>query len=101
MALKKMPSDLSKSKYPLHYLTKPSPSTKRRLGFCISVPTNQFIAKLYENSNKTHKALRKNNVHVEQLIFPNEDHRFLLHQNWVNAFKASTVFFEKYLHGKQ
>ena len=43
------------------------------------------------------EALRKNNVHVEQLIFPDEVHGFLLHQNWVNAYKASAVFFDKYL----
>ena len=43
------------------------------------------------------EALRKNNVHVEQLIFPDEVHGFLLHQNWVNAYKASAVFLDKYL----
>jgi dipeptidyl aminopeptidase/acylaminoacyl peptidase len=43
------------------------------------------------------EALRKNNVHVEQLIFPDEVHGFLLHQNWLSAYKASAVFFEKYL----
>jgi dipeptidyl aminopeptidase/acylaminoacyl peptidase len=43
------------------------------------------------------EALRKNNVHVEQLIFPDEVHGFLLHQNWVNAYKASAEFFGKFL----
>ena len=47
------------------------------------------------------EALRKNNVHVEQLIFPDEVHGFLLHQNWVNAYKASAVFLDKYLVGKR
>ena len=47
------------------------------------------------------EALRKNNVHVEQLIFPDEVHGFLLHQNWVTAYKASAVFLDKYLVGKR
>jgi dipeptidyl aminopeptidase/acylaminoacyl peptidase len=43
------------------------------------------------------EALRKNNVYFEQLIFPDEVHSFLLHQNWVNAYKASATFFDKFL----
>lgn len=43
------------------------------------------------------EALRKNNVYFEQLIFPDEVHSFLLHQNWVNAYKASSTFFDKFL----
>lgn len=43
------------------------------------------------------EALRKNNVYFEQLIFPDEVHSFLLHQNWLNAYKATATFFDKYL----
>ena len=43
------------------------------------------------------EALRKNNVYFEQLIFPDEVHGFLLHKNWVNAYKASSDFFNKFL----
>jgi dipeptidyl aminopeptidase/acylaminoacyl peptidase len=43
------------------------------------------------------EALRKNNVYFEQLIFPDEVHSFLLHKNWVNAYKASAEFFDKFL----
>jgi dipeptidyl aminopeptidase/acylaminoacyl peptidase len=43
------------------------------------------------------EALRKNNVYFEQLIFPDEVHGFLLHKNWVNAYKASSEFFDRYL----
>jgi dipeptidyl aminopeptidase/acylaminoacyl peptidase len=43
------------------------------------------------------EALRKNNVYFEQLIFPDEVHGFLLHKNWLNAYKASSAFFEKFL----
>ena len=43
------------------------------------------------------EALRKNNVYFEQLVFPDEVHGFLLHKNWLNAYKASTKFFDKFL----
>jgi dipeptidyl aminopeptidase/acylaminoacyl peptidase len=41
--------------------------------------------------------LRKNKVYFEQLIFPDDVHSFLLHKNWVNAYKASSNFFERFL----
>ena len=43
------------------------------------------------------EALRKNNVYFEQLIFPDEVHSFLLHKNWLSAYKASAAFFDKFL----
>ena len=42
-------------------------------------------------------ALRKRNVEVEQLVFPDEVHDFLRHQNWVKAFKATAEFFNRRL----
>ena len=41
--------------------------------------------------------LRKNNVYFEQLIFPDDVHGFLLHKNWLAAYKASADFFERFL----
>jgi len=41
--------------------------------------------------------LRKNSVQFEQLVFPDEVHGFLLHQNWVKAFEATFDFFERKL----
>jgi dipeptidyl aminopeptidase/acylaminoacyl peptidase len=41
--------------------------------------------------------LRKNKVYFEQLIFPDDVHSFLLHQNWVNAYKATADFFDRML----
>ncbi len=41
--------------------------------------------------------LRERNVHLEQLIFPDEVHMFLLHSNWLKAYHASEDFFKKYL----
>jgi dipeptidyl aminopeptidase/acylaminoacyl peptidase len=43
------------------------------------------------------EALRKNNVYFEQLIFPDEVHSFLLHKNWLDAYKTSVEFFDKFL----
>ncbi len=39
--------------------------------------------------------LRKRNVDVEQLVFPDEVHDFLRHQNWVRAYKAAADFFNR------
>jgi len=41
--------------------------------------------------------LRKNNVYFEQLIFPDDVHGFLLHKNWLAAYKTSADFFERFL----
>jgi len=39
--------------------------------------------------------LRARDVHVEQLIFPDEIHDFLLHSSWVNGYKAAIDFFAR------
>jgi dipeptidyl aminopeptidase/acylaminoacyl peptidase len=44
--------------------------------------------------------LRKRKVEVEQLVFPDEVHDFLRHQNWVKAYKASADFFNRRLKNK-
>ena len=41
--------------------------------------------------------LRKQNVDVEQLIFPDEVHDFLLHRDWLAAYTASFDFFSRKL----
>lgn len=46
------------------------------------------------------EALRKNDVYMEQLIFPDEVHSFLLYQNWLSAYKATANFFDKFLKKK-
>ena len=45
--------------------------------------------------------LRKRKVDVEQLVFPDEVHDFLRHQNWVNAYKATSDFFNRKLRNKK
>jgi dipeptidyl aminopeptidase/acylaminoacyl peptidase len=42
-------------------------------------------------------ALRKRNVEVEQLVFPDEVHDFLRHDNWIRAYKASADFLQRKL----
>jgi dipeptidyl aminopeptidase/acylaminoacyl peptidase len=42
-------------------------------------------------------ALRKRGVEVEQLVFPDEVHDFLRHQNWVRSYKAAADFFNRRL----
>jgi len=42
-------------------------------------------------------ALRQRGVEVEQLIFPDEIHGFLLHRSWVAAYRATADFFERKL----
>ena len=41
--------------------------------------------------------LRGNGVHVEHLVFPDEVHGFLLHRNWMAAFRAAEDFFDRFL----
>ena len=43
------------------------------------------------------EALRKQGVHVEQVVFPDEVHDFLLHRNWKEAYQASARFIERHL----
>ena len=37
-------------------------------------------------------ALRRRNVDIETLIFPDEVHGFLLHKTWVTAYQAAAEF---------
>ncbi len=41
--------------------------------------------------------LRKRNVEVEQLIFPDEVHDLLRHENWIKAFERSAAYLDKKL----
>jgi dipeptidyl aminopeptidase/acylaminoacyl peptidase len=41
--------------------------------------------------------LRERNVHIEQLIFPDEIHDFLLHRSWLKAYHAASDFFDRML----
>lgn len=39
--------------------------------------------------------LRKRKVHLEQLVFPDEVHTFLLHKNWIQSYHVSADFFKR------
>jgi len=41
--------------------------------------------------------LRKRDVPFEQLVFPDEVHGFLLHENWLRAYRATADFFDRTL----
>jgi dipeptidyl aminopeptidase/acylaminoacyl peptidase len=41
--------------------------------------------------------LRERGVHIEQLVFPDEIHDFLLHHSWVRAYHAASDFFDRTL----
>jgi dipeptidyl aminopeptidase/acylaminoacyl peptidase len=43
--------------------------------------------------------LRAKNVEIEQLIFPDEIHDFLLHRSWLAAYHAASDFFDRYFGG--
>ncbi len=44
------------------------------------------------------QALRARHVPVQELIFPDEVHGFLLHQDWLTAYQAAATFLKKTLH---
>ncbi len=46
------------------------------------------------------ESLRRQGVEVEQLIFPDEVHSFLLHRRWLEAYHAAADFFARHLGGK-
>jgi len=43
--------------------------------------------------------LRARNVEIEQLVFPDEIHDFLLHKDWLAAYHAAADFFDRKLNG--
>jgi dipeptidyl aminopeptidase/acylaminoacyl peptidase len=46
-------------------------------------------------------ALRKRHVEVEQLVFPDEVHDFLRHDNWIRAYKTSADFLQRKLRDRK
>ncbi len=41
---------------------------------------------------KLSRALRERGVHVEELVFPDDVHGFLMHENWIAALEATAEF---------
>jgi len=44
--------------------------------------------------------LRPRGIHIEQLIFPDEVHDFLMHRSWLAAYRAASDFFDRQLRGE-
>jgi len=42
-------------------------------------------------------ALRQQKVEVEELVFPDEVHDFLLHKSWLEAYRAAVRFLERHM----
>lgn len=55
---------------------------------------------VFSESVELIEILRKQGVEVEQLVFPDEVHSFLMHQNWVKAYEAAFDFIQKQLQKK-
>lgn len=43
------------------------------------------------------RRLRELKVHFEQVVYPDEVHDFLLHRHWLEIYRASADFFERFL----
>jgi dipeptidyl aminopeptidase/acylaminoacyl peptidase len=46
----------------------------------------------FSETTRLYRELRKRDVHVEQRVFPDEVHGFLLHKSWVKAYEATAEF---------
>lgn len=51
----------------------------------------------FSKTTRLVEKLRELDVEFEQLIFPDEVHGFLLHSNWVKAYRATADFLERKL----
>lgn len=52
----------------------------------------------YQQTPRLADALRARGVAVEELIFPDEVHDFILHRDWLTSYQHAADFFERVLH---
>jgi dipeptidyl aminopeptidase/acylaminoacyl peptidase len=45
------------------------------------------------------RELRRRDVHVEQLVLPDEVHGFLLHRSWLEVYRTAADFLDRHLRG--
>jgi dipeptidyl aminopeptidase/acylaminoacyl peptidase len=45
--------------------------------------------------------LRAKGISIEQLIFPDDVHDFLLYRNWLEGYQATSDFFDRQFGAKQ
>lgn len=43
------------------------------------------------------RLLRRQGIYFEEIIYPDEIHDFLRHQNWIRAYRAGAEFFDRHL----
>lgn len=51
----------------------------------------------FSQTTRLARELRERDVHVEQLVFPDEVHGFLLHRNWIKAYEATAEFLIRHM----
>lgn len=81
-------AELALASSPMHYL-----STWRSPVLLIQGDDDLNV--VFSQTVMLAEKLRQQNVHVEQLVFPDEIHDFLLYRNWIKAYKAANDFFER------
>src|SRR5215472_674122 len=52
----------------------------------------------YQRTPRLADALRARGVAVDELIFPDEVHDFILHRDWLSSYERGAAFFERILH---
>jgi dipeptidyl aminopeptidase/acylaminoacyl peptidase len=52
---------------------------------------------LFAQTTDLVRRLRERDVHTEVLVFPDEVHSFLRHENWLRAYRATADFFDRFL----
>ena len=52
----------------------------------------------YQQTPRLADALRARGVAVDELIFPDEVHDFILHRDWLASYERTAAFFERVLH---
>ncbi len=52
----------------------------------------------YQQTPRLADALRARGVAVDELIFPDEVHDFILHRDWLTSYQHAAAFFERTLH---
>lgn len=52
---------------------------------------------LFPQSVMLYAELRRHGIDVEHLVFPDDEHPFLLHSNWLRAWEAAADFFDRKL----
>jgi dipeptidyl aminopeptidase/acylaminoacyl peptidase len=64
---------------------------------CLFIHGDDDRAVPFNQSTDLVTRLRAQGVHTEALVFPDEEHDFLLHRNWLQIYQATADFFARHL----